>query len=219
MAQNLSIGAELANVPFSDLVSNIATSIAEAQLNLDTNSIEILKKMGDVENHPVDLPYTVYENTGEKSEFRDEVIKTSMIGAGFQPTFYQFAETIIEIKMAISASLETINTEENKGTKTTTDTVEQRRGFLGLQRKKKTVVTTTPINATYTNKYNYTAEGTSTLRTRLVPVPPNTIIERFIDLKSQFLTLKYQAEMAKYQQAIDQKASDVANNVEALEPS
>lgn len=218
MAQNLNIGQALVDVPFPELVSKLAISIAEAQLNLDTNSIVILKKMGDVKQCPVSLPYTEYvealKGAGKNGNvFKDEEIVTSMIGAGFQPTFYQFAETIIEVKMTISASLEETTKEEKEGTQTDI-MYSQSSSLWGLKKNTKMVITSTPINATYTNKYNYTAEGTSTLRTRLVPVPPNTIIERFIDLKSQMLTLKYQAEMAKYQAAID-KASDP--NVEIVE--
>ena len=41
-------------------------------------------------------------------------------------------------------------------------------------------VTTTPVDATYSAKYNYSAEGSSLLRTKLAPVPPPTILEERI---------------------------------------
>jgi hypothetical protein len=38
-------------------------------------------------------------------------------------------------------------------------------------------ITTTPVDATYTSKYNYSAEGSSLLRTKLVPVPPPSVLQ------------------------------------------
>jgi hypothetical protein len=35
----------------------------------------------------------------------------------------------------------------------------------------------TPVDATYSSKYSYSAEGSSVLRTKLVPVPPPSILE------------------------------------------
>lgn len=184
-----SVGYELLNVPFGDMVYQLASSIANAQTKLDQNSIEILKLMGDKDKAPVYLPSLVVD---DKGNFSDKEIETSMIGAGFQPTFYQFAETIIEVKMAISLNYE--NTYENK--------VEGNKKSLSL-RGRKVTVTSTPINATYTSKYNYSQEGASTIRTRLVPVPPNTIIERQIELKAQYLNAKFDAEVAKAENALN----------------
>jgi hypothetical protein len=41
-------------------------------------------------------------------------------------------------------------------------------------------VTAASVNATYSNKYSYTAEGSSLLRTKLTPVPPPAILEERI---------------------------------------
>jgi len=41
-------------------------------------------------------------------------------------------------------------------------------------------VTTTPVDATYSSKYSYSAEGASLLRTKLVPVPPPPVLEERI---------------------------------------
>ena len=40
--------------------------------------------------------------------------------------------------------------------------------------------TTTPVDATYSSKYNFTSEGSSLLRTKLAPIPPPTILEERI---------------------------------------
>jgi len=41
-------------------------------------------------------------------------------------------------------------------------------------------VQTTQVDATYSSKYSYTAEGASLLRTKLVPVPQTAILEERI---------------------------------------
>ena len=90
----MSIGQQLLNVPFPEMVYNLASSIAKSQANLDRESIEILKIMGDKENAVVNLPAIKLDGSGALTE-DEESIPTSMIGAGFQPTFYQFTDTLI----------------------------------------------------------------------------------------------------------------------------
>ena len=204
---------ELLNVPFAEMVYELGNAIASAQTALDSNSMKILQRMGDEENYPVYIPcFTVDGNNGSLFEAdedgKKQNIKTSMIGAGFQPTFYQFAETIIEVKMTIRYEHQQSYENKKQGTVTTKT---KKNGFLGLFGSTKT--TTTPINATYTNKYNYSAEGTSLLRTRLVPVPPNTIIQKFIDLKAQYLSLAYDAQIA----ALEAKIAEQAKNAPSTE--
>lgn len=188
------IGQELASVPFAEMVYQLGSAIANAQTELDKNSIDILREMGDIKSCPVELPIFNVENEGTAMQ-EGEGIKTSMIGAGFQPTFYQFAESIIEVKMTITATNSTENTES--GTRQTTTTTTTSRRSWPFNRKTTTRIVSSPINATYTNKYNYTAEGTSLLRTRLVPMPPNATIQRLIDLKAQYLTLNLSNQIKK----------------------
>ncbi|MBR1930514.1 MAG: hypothetical protein IJ833_03430 [Lachnospiraceae bacterium] len=185
----MSVGQELLNVPFSEMVYQMANSIAEAQKKLDENSVEILREMGDVKKAPVSLPSLILDKNGKLVEHD---IETSMIGAGFQPTFYQFAETIIEVKMAITVNSEFTSEQEQKGKKLT-----YARTGKGYR------VCSTPINATYSSKYNYTQEGASTLRTRLVPVPPNTIVQRQIELKAQHLAAQFEQELAEAEESMN----------------
>jgi len=210
--ESSNVGQELLNVPFAEMVYELGNAIASAQTALDSNSMKILQRMGDAENYPVYIPCFDVGADGRLFEEDDEGnkqnIKTSMIGAGFQPTFYQFAETIIEVKMTIRFEHQK-SYENNKQGNVTTKT--KKNGFLGLFGSTKT--TTTPINATYTNKYNYSAEGTSLLRTRLVPVPPNTVIQKFIDLKAQYLSLAYDAQIA----ALEAKIAEQAKNAPSTE--
>lgn len=203
----MGIGQELLNVPFPQMVYQLASAIARSQSLLDRESIEILKVMGNKELAPVFLPAIKIEG----GEVVEEEIETSMVGAGFQPTFYQFAETIIEVKMAITMSRETEYTSETKGEVKTTSTTSK---WWNLSRK--TVVTTTPIDASYSSKYNYTQEGSSLIRTRLVPVPPNSIIQRQLDMRSQAMQLMFELDMKKLELALEEKKQALMKEIDEL---
>jgi len=205
----MSVGRELLNVPFPEMVYNLAAAIARSQANLDRESIAILKIMGDKEIAPVSLPAV---QIGSDGKLKEVDIETSMIGAGFQPTFYQFAETIIEVKMAITMSHETEYTNKMKGEKTVTSTTSK---WWGLSRN--TVVTTTPVDASYSSKYNYTQEGSSLLRTRLVPVPPNAIIQRQLDLRSQAMQMEFELQLKQLEVALETKKAELQAQIAALE--
>ena len=127
-------------------------------------------------------------------EIVDTPYKTSMIGAGFQPTFYQFAETVIEVKMAISMSQESSSEKHTTSTENT-----KKKSFW----RSKSTARTSTVDATYSSKYNYSAEGSSLLRTRLVPVPPNTIIAQVIDMRNQAMNKIFELESQRVTNAIE----------------
>ncbi len=214
----MSVGNDLLNVPFPEMVSSLATAIAKSQYNLDRNSIEILKIMGDKEEAPVHIPNYLLKKegsnefafdtvtSGDESVMKTEEIKTSMIGAGFQPTFYQFAETIIEVKMAITLTRETEYESKSKGKKTT---VRFGRGRFS--------VSSTPVDARYSSKYNYNVEGSSLLRTRLVPMPPNSYIQRLLDMKADVLQMEMEKRIKKVELAIELEKAKVNKEIRTLE--
>lgn len=104
-----------------------------------------------------------------------EQAKVSMMELGFTPTFYQFVDTIIEVKIAIKMARE-----ESFGVK----------GSLSVKventkterKKSSTFALAASVEASYAAKYNYSAEGSSVLRTKLVPVPPPAVLEERIRL-------------------------------------
>lgn len=206
----MSVGHDLLDVPFPEMVSQLGIAIARSQFNLDLNSIEILKVMGDKKAAPVSIPNIINQtgalakDDGTAGNEPAEIV-TSMIGAGFQPTFYQFAETIIEVKMAISAKSESSYERETKGTQTTQTSTSR---WWGLS--KSTTITTTPVDARYSSKYNYTAEGSSLLRTRLVPMPPNSFMQRMLDMKAQSMQMAFELDMRKAELAVEKERIAVA---------
>lgn len=162
-----SVGQELLNVPFPEMVVRLASAIAEGQYKLDLVSCEIAKMMSQTK---ITLPSLDEDENGE--------YQTTMLGAGFQPSFYQFTDTIIEVKMAISMS---------KSTEASVST-SAKAGFGCFSAS---------VNASYSSKYSYSVEGSSLLRTKITPVPPNAFLEKYLELKSQLMQKKMDEVISK----------------------
>ncbi|ATG53100.1 hypothetical protein CFK38_04145 [Brachybacterium vulturis] len=127
-------------------------------------------------------------------------VRLSMMELGFAPTFYQFVDTIIEVKIAIKI---TRTHEYGYGRSTTSGTRASRRGrdgFLGLfgDSTSKSSVTTSQVDASYSSKYSYSAEGASILRTKIAPVPTPPILEdrirSFMETEEEARRLEIEAE-------------------------
>lgn len=108
--------------------------------------------------------------------------RMSMLELGFTPTFYQFVDTIIEVKIAIKITREVTRTRTTKDTSQRTTTAARSRGplfsfFAGPSSKQVNTVSTSQVDASYSAKYGYSAEGASLLRTKLVPLPPPPVLE------------------------------------------
>jgi hypothetical protein len=176
----MAIGQELLDVPFADLVRNLAFAIAEGQLALDQSSIETLKflmseKVKIVPEfteviEPVErsveigpsgqqLNYTGVDIRGSGSQ----PIDLTLLQAGIQPTFYQFTEAQIEVKLSISIK----RTEESESQPTEGD------GGLRIPLKGYRLrAFASPVNYRTANTFSYSAEGSSVLRATIRPVPP-----------------------------------------------
>ena len=83
----------------------------------------------------------------------------SLLSLGFTPTFYQFVDTVIEIKIAMSMS---------KSSEVSVS--------VGV--KANIYFVSASVNASYSQKYQYSAEGSSLMRTKLVTVPAPAIFEQ-----------------------------------------
>lgn len=166
----MAIGQELLNVPMGDMIRQMAFAIADAQVQLDEASLRVAEMMSGrrIERNPDGSAGATVDTTvlfgGER---------VSMLELGFTPTFYQFIDTVIEVKIAVKMAYEYASSTTIKGERKTAS-LTFRNGALNY------TVTTTPIDATYSSKYNYSAEGASLLRTKLAPVPPPAILEERI---------------------------------------
>ena len=173
------IGSALANVPVGALIQNVALGIAQGQAALDVESIRNAQMMSGYGPNTIDgqkLQMEDYRVAFGRDE-NGEPNLVSMMELGFTPSFYQFIDTLIEVKMSISVERDTSASKKNKGTQTSLS-VSRSRGWFWQSNTVK--VTSTPVDATYSSKYNYAAEGSSLVRTKLVPVPPPAILEERI---------------------------------------
>jgi hypothetical protein len=184
------VGQELLNVPFPEMVLKLASAIAEGQFKLDMVSCEIAKFMGDKDRAPVYLP-NLLEPDGED-------IVTSLIGAGFQPTFYQFTDTIIEVKMSISMN-KTVETKISTSAK----------GGWGPF--------SASVSASFSAKYSYTVEGSSLLRTKITPLPPNTFMQRILDMKAQMIQQEFALKMKEAELQLELQRRELEAQMEAKE--
>jgi hypothetical protein len=115
--------------------------------------------------------------------------RMSMLELGFSPTFYQFVDTIIEVKIAIkiTRSIEVGRSQRNTANQSASSSTKSAGVKFGFGRvgvntgaTNNSQATTSQVDATYSAKYSYSAEGSSLLRTKLVPLPPPPILEERI---------------------------------------
>jgi len=109
--------------------------------------------------------------------------RVSMLELGFTPVFYQFIDTIIEVKIAIKITRTSEFTRTSKTTNTDkTNSFKRKNSFWGNNGSSSvnSQVSTSQVDATYAAKYSYSAEGASLLRTKLSPVPPPPMLEERI---------------------------------------
>jgi hypothetical protein len=168
----MAIGQELLDIPIADMVRDLAAAVAEGQLSLDRASIETLKFLAS-EANAIDLipqvteviapaPSTIV--VGEENVTIPGVsvtqqpaatVKTSLLQAGLLPTFYQFTEALIEVKLSVTIK-------EASATQT-----EGRPGFA----RRGAMAFASPVNFRSQSTYSHTAEGSSLLRVTMKPVP------------------------------------------------
>lgn len=169
----MGIGQELLAVPFPEMVRNLGVGIAEAQFQLDLVSLKIARMMAGYEvpeeTEEDDVPSaSLSDDRKYLVEFSDGA-KYSLLELGFTPTFYQFVDTVIELKMSISMS-------QSVETKTTSRKVSAAGGTFIVA----AAATVSSVSASYAAKYQYSAEGSSMMRTKLVPIPPPAVLEQRI---------------------------------------
>lgn len=145
------VSRELETVPFDKMLESMAKGIAKAQNALDMNSMAIALRFSGA-------------NEKDKVPFGNSDKKLSMMELGFKPTFYQFVDTIIEIKVVVKMTRG--NTSTNSSMKA--------EGDLDIFSTSASVST---VSSSYTQKYSFSSEASSSIRTKLVPIPPPAVLE------------------------------------------
>jgi hypothetical protein len=167
----MAIGQELLNIPFSEMVTSMGQAISQAQLQLDTTTLKIAQIMAGNE---YDTDVTNPDGSKGKKllvEFGEDAngtpIQLSMLELGFTPSFYHFVDTIIEVKVSI-----TISNEISSSLSTFQGSFNSYFALFAAG------ASCSSVSASYAGKYNYSAEGSSLLRTKIQPVPPPAIFEQ-----------------------------------------
>jgi hypothetical protein len=171
------IGKELLNAPFPQLVRTLGVGIAEAQYALDRVSIKIAQLMAGFK---VNEDGTLERDETALIVLREGQEGVSLLALGFTPTFYQFVETYIELKLAISMKQE----QETKAESSVAGATWSPIGVIAAS-----------VNASYSQKYQYEASGSSEMRTKLVTVPSPAMFEsrlRELMNESQIATVQEQ---------------------------
>lgn len=157
-----SVGQELLDVPLPDMVAKLAMGIANAQAALDSNSVRTAVILAETQI-PVVLAVTqTIAADGTVSYTQAAPTNISLLQLGLLPTFYQFSEATIEVKIDIKT---TTSTETNVKV-----TAEAKAGFAMWSASIKAEVS-------HNRKFGKEVNGTSHLITKLVPVPPPPRIE------------------------------------------
>ncbi len=150
----MSVGQDLLNAPFPQIIKNLGVGIAEAQYEMDKVSMNIMKLMAGMDEEGK-------ADTDRLVALKDGGTKYSLLALGLKPTFYQFVDTVVELKLDISMSQENKNGGFSAKAKV---------GFLKASM----------VGASYSQKYQYSAEGSSLMRTKLVTVPAPPIMEEIL---------------------------------------
>lgn len=147
-----SVGQELLNAPFPELVKDLGVGIADAQYALDQVSIRITQLMA---GYKVNDAGNLVEDDNSFIQLKAGGTKYSLLALGFTPTFYQFVDTVIELKMSVTMT---------------------RSSETSVQAKARALFVAS-VNASYSNKFQYSVEGSSLMRTKLVTVPAPSVLE------------------------------------------
>lgn len=153
-----SVGQELLDVPLPEMVMKLALGIAEAQKQLDANSMATAKALAEedaIEIIPA-LTQTIAAD-GKVSFTAAEPVAMSLLQIGLNPTFYQFTEASIEVTMDIKT--------------TTSQETNVKVGFkakVGFTAWSSSVRT----DVAYNRKFQKEVRGTSRLFVKMTPVPP-----------------------------------------------
>jgi hypothetical protein len=162
------VGSELAEVPVGDLLHSVAQGIADGQTALDVASVktlialsqttvELIPEITEVispEKLQVKTDGDTIEVTGARvMATAAEPVELSALQAGLVPSFYQFTEATIQLKLSVQLR-------EVRETQSPALGPRVMRAFGSN------------VNFRTQNTYSYTAEASSSVTAILRPVPP-----------------------------------------------
>lgn len=217
-----SVAGSMTSMRIDELISNLAIGIAQGQMQLDQVCMQIAQFMGEA------------QIAFGKRAGSDEPDLLSLIELGFSPNFYQFVDTILEVRVAVSSQFEETreyDTSLSSAYQSEAESQSQyaasqssaysgynygasgygyRSGwwgwggygysgsgygssysgaasskYAGSSSYKQKNVSMTTVDAKYASTYNYAVEGSSSIKTKIVPVPPPQVFEEIVRAKLQ----------------------------------
>ncbi|MCP4665443.1 MAG: PASTA domain-containing protein [Deltaproteobacteria bacterium] len=138
---------EALSAPLGDLISAVGKGVAEAQHAMDMQTIETFK--------------SIYGPKGSNAKAYEELKQL-----GYQPTWYKIPEASAEITISLTVSGEAMETGTTGSQQGTSVAEPQGPGRIKLY--------AAPVDANYTNRYNFDLKAASHLKFKIVPVPPSS---------------------------------------------
>lgn len=182
--QSAGLMRQLQDTNIGEMIESLARGIAQAQFKLDLKSIEIAQVIAGLE---IRYPSTEFPNDRSRDlvfapqriplgKTADGKVATfSLLELGFTPAFYHFVETTLEVKISVSMN---VDTSIERSEKSTTTTKEKETSIGWGKKKTKTRTNVTTVSSHYSARFQYSVEGSSLVRTRLIPVaPPSRLLD------------------------------------------
>lgn len=123
-----SVAGAVTSMRVDEMISNLAIGIAHGQMELDQTCMEIAQFMADA------------QVAFGKKPGSDEPDLVSLIELGFTPNFYQFVDTIIEVRVSVSTQYEETRTMETSEMDTHTEQAEVQSSYEAQQSRRDTGV-------------------------------------------------------------------------------
>ncbi len=206
------VAGALTSMRIDELISRLAIGIAQGQMELDRVCMQIAQFMGDAQ-----IAFGKKPNSEEPDLL-------SLIELGFTPNFYQFVDTILEVRVSISTQFEErreyetsqLNLNRNETNQSSSNSGSSASSSSGYSYNrhgggwwgswnhggsgsnwansnssaystsssyKEKNLSMTTVDAKYASTYNYAVEAASSIKTKIVPVPPPEVLEEVIRAK------------------------------------
>jgi len=164
------VGNELQEVQFGEMLRSIAQGIADGQHALDlaavqtlvalsTTFVDVIPEISEVITPqlltvPISGQPSIEVTGARVTATASEAVSITALQAGLVPTFYQFTE--VDINLKISVQLRQVTTTESDGTQSV--------GIFAFG---------SHVNFRNQNTYSYSVDASSTVTATLKPVPAN----------------------------------------------
>ena len=249
-AETSRVTGALTSMSLDEMVSNLAIGIAEGQTALDRSCMDIALFMGQAQ-----IAF------GQREDGEPNLI--SLLELGFTPNFYQFVDTILEIKVSISCAYEekqelsskqaVIDENESEqhsdysqaqssqgssshvgwrgswwgrgwgygaSVNRSNSSRQQSSSYSSGQSSKQKSIAVNTVDAKFSSSYNYSLEASSTVKLKIVPLPPPTVFEeRLRDMIANRRRFEEDARaLQKIGRLANEWAASATDSAEKLEP-